>query len=177
MKLPAPVHSCTILQRPHDCILNPAATVQSARNYHAMLAARALGRLSGQLQGASATPRCQAAAAALSALLTPALAAKLASPDPKPLLMHLNSFLLNPQVRELPGLLLEGMILNILEKFGWRAVSRNLCRSPLTSTSGFQSCGVACRNLCSASAIFWSHHDAQMCRWYGIARCERRCWS
>ncbi len=78
--------------------------MQSARNYHAMLAARALGRLSGQLQGASPTPRCEAGAAALAALLTPALAAKLASPDPKPLLMHLNSSLLNPQVRQSPGL-------------------------------------------------------------------------
>ena len=116
MMLPAPVLNCTILQRPHDCILNPAANVQSARNYHAMLAARALGRLSGQLQGASATPRCEAAAAALSALLTPALAAKLASLDPKPLLMHLNSSLLNPQVRQIPGLLSEGRTLTISEK-------------------------------------------------------------
>ena len=73
--------------------------MQSARNYHAMLAARALGRLSGLLQGKPGSPRCDAAAAALSALLTPALAAKLASPDPKPLLMHLNSSLHNPQVR------------------------------------------------------------------------------
>ena len=72
--------------------------MQSARNYHAMLASRALGRLSGLLQGKPGSPRCDAAAAALSALLTPALAAKLATPDPKPLLMHLNSSLLNPQV-------------------------------------------------------------------------------
>ena len=71
---------------------------QSARNYHALLAARALGRLSGLLPGKAGSPRCDAAAAALSALLTPALAAKLAAPDPKALLMHLNSSLLNPQV-------------------------------------------------------------------------------
>lgn len=116
MMLPAPVLNCTILQKPQDCILNPAAAVQSARNYHAMLAARALGRLSGQLQGASATPRCKAAAAALSALLTPALAAKLASLDPKPLLMHLNSSLLNPQVRQPPGLLSEERTLTMSEK-------------------------------------------------------------
>lgn len=76
--------------------------MQSARNYHAMLAARSLGRLSGLLQGRPAASRCEAACAALSALLTPALAAKLASPDPKPLLMHLNSSLLNPQVVLLP---------------------------------------------------------------------------
>ena len=79
---------------------------QSARNYHAMLAARALGRLSGLLQGKPGSPCCDAAAAALSALLTPALAAKLAAPDPKPLLMHLNSSLLNPQVREAATLIL-----------------------------------------------------------------------
>ena len=116
MMLPAPVLNGTILRMPHDCILNPAATVQSARNYHAMLAARALGRLSGQLQGASATSRCDAAAAALSALLTPALAAKLGSLDPKPLLMHLNSSLLNPQVGQPPGLLSEERTLTMLEK-------------------------------------------------------------
>ena len=72
--------------------------LQAAYNYHAMLAARALGRLAGVLSGKPGSPRCDAAAAALSALLTPALAAKLALPDPKPLLMHLNSSLLNPQV-------------------------------------------------------------------------------
>lgn len=73
--------------------------VQAARNYHAMLAARALGRLAGLLQGNLASAPCQAAREALSALLTPALAAQLANPDPKPLLMHLNSSLLNPQAR------------------------------------------------------------------------------
>jgi hypothetical protein len=64
-----------------------------------MLAARALGRLAGLLQGALASAPCPAAREALSALLTPALAAQLANPDPKPLLMHLNSSLLNPQAR------------------------------------------------------------------------------
>ncbi len=73
--------------------------MQAARNYHAMLAARALGRLAGLLQGALASAPCPAAREALSALLTPALAAQLANPDPKPLLMHLNSSLLNPQAR------------------------------------------------------------------------------
>ncbi|KAK9915634.1 hypothetical protein WJX75_001835 [Coccomyxa subellipsoidea] len=74
------------------------SNMQAARNYHAMLAARALGRLAGLLQGALASAPCPAAREALSALLTPALAAQLANPDPKPLLMHLNSSLLNPQV-------------------------------------------------------------------------------
>lgn len=72
---------------------------QAARNYHAMLAARVLGRLAGLLQGALASAPCPAAREALSALLTPALASQLANPDPKPLLMHLNSSLLNPQAR------------------------------------------------------------------------------
>ena len=76
-----------------------AVCEQAARNYHAMLAARALGRLAGLLQGKLASAPCQAAREALSALLTPALAAQLANPDPKPLLMHLNSSLLNPQAR------------------------------------------------------------------------------
>lgn len=64
-----------------------------------MLAVRALGRLAGLLQGKLASAPCQAARTALSALLTPALAAQLANPDPKPLLVHLNSSLLNPQAR------------------------------------------------------------------------------
>lgn len=70
---------------------------QAARNYHAMLAARALGRLAGLLLGSLASGPCEAARTALAALLTPALAAQLGNPDPRPLLVHLNSSLLNPQ--------------------------------------------------------------------------------
>jgi hypothetical protein len=66
-----------------------------------MLAARALGRLAGVLQGNLASVPCEGARAALAALLTPALAAQLANPDPRPLLVHLNSSLLNPQVSTL----------------------------------------------------------------------------
>lgn len=72
---------------------------QAARNYHAMLAARALGRLAGLNKGPLASAPCEPARATLAALLTPALAAQLANPDPKPLLIHLNSSLLNPQAR------------------------------------------------------------------------------
>lgn len=86
---------------------------QAARNYHAMLAARALGCLAGLLPGAgqagqggragsaAAAAPCEPARAALRALLTPALAGCLADPDPRALLHDLNSSLLNPQVPDL----------------------------------------------------------------------------
>ena len=63
-----------------------------------MLAARALGRLGGLLGGQLATPAFNAAHQALSALLTPSLAGRLAEPDPKELLTELNSSVCNPQV-------------------------------------------------------------------------------
>jgi hypothetical protein len=76
---------------------------QAARNYHAMLAARALARLAGlpppgAARPGSGAPPCEPARAALGALLTPALAARLADPDPRALLVDLNSSILNPQV-------------------------------------------------------------------------------
>ena len=74
-----------------------AWTVQAARNYHAMLAARALARLAGVLPDSLATPACAPAQEALGRLLTPALAARLALPDPRPLLALLNSSVMNPQ--------------------------------------------------------------------------------
>ena len=72
--------------------------MQAARNHHAMLAARALGRLAGLTGGQLATPPCPPARAALAALLTEALAARLAELDPRTLLQDLNGSLLTPQV-------------------------------------------------------------------------------
>lgn len=71
---------------------------QAARNYHAMLAARALGRLGGLLGGLLVTPACTAAQQALSALLTPSLAGRLADPNPQQLLRDLNGSVCTPQV-------------------------------------------------------------------------------
>ena len=62
-----------------------------------MLAARALARLAGVLPDSLATPACAPAQEALGRLLTPALAARLALPDPRPLLALLNSSVMNPQ--------------------------------------------------------------------------------
>ena len=64
-----------------------------------MLAARALGRLAGLVGGQLATPPCPPARAALAALLTEALAARLAELDPRTLLQDLNGSLLTPQVQ------------------------------------------------------------------------------
>lgn len=70
---------------------------QAARNRHALLAARALGRLAGMLQGDLATPACDAAHAALKALLTEPLLPRLAEEDPRLLLTDLNSSVATPQ--------------------------------------------------------------------------------
>ena len=69
-----------------------------------MLAARALGRLAGLTGGQLATPACPPARAALAALLTEALAARLAEMDLRALLQDLNGSLLTPQVGRLPAL-------------------------------------------------------------------------
>ena len=71
--------------------------MQAARNYHAMLAARALGRVAGVLGGRLATPACTAARQALAALLTPSLAGRLTEQDPKDLLQQLNGSVCTPQ--------------------------------------------------------------------------------
>ena len=71
--------------------------LQAARNYHAMLAARALARLAGVLAGGLASPPCPPAQEALGKLLTPALAGRLTQTDPRPLLTLLNSSVLTPQ--------------------------------------------------------------------------------
>lgn len=72
--------------------------MQAVRNYHAMLAARALARLAGVLGGRLATPACTAARQALAALLTPSLAGRLTEQDPKELLQQLNGSVCTPQV-------------------------------------------------------------------------------
>lgn len=78
--------------------------MQAARNYHAMLAARALARLAGVLGGRLATPACTAARQALAALLTPSLAGRLTEQDPKALLQQLNGSVCTPQVHAALGL-------------------------------------------------------------------------
>lgn len=70
---------------------------QGARNRHALLAARALGRLAGLLQGDLATPACEPARAALAAILTEPLLPRLGEADPRPLLGDLNSSVATPQ--------------------------------------------------------------------------------
>ena len=72
--------------------------MQAARNYHAMLAARALSRVAGVLGGRLATPACTAARQGLAALLTPSLAGRLTEEDPKELLQQLNGSVCTPQV-------------------------------------------------------------------------------
>ena len=73
------------------------AWLQVAKNGHALLAARALGQLAGGLPGSLTTPGCPEAARQLQALLTPPLAAMLASPDPSKLLQLLNSNIQSPE--------------------------------------------------------------------------------
>eukprot|EP00898_Chlorokybus_atmophyticus_P007654 jgi/Chlat1/7890/Chrsp66S00581 len=75
-----------------------SANVQKAKNFHAMLAARALGRLAGALQGELTTPVNRTAADALRALLTPSLAAMLSNKSPRELLRSLTSNLETPPV-------------------------------------------------------------------------------
>ncbi|KAG2494521.1 hypothetical protein HYH03_007288 [Edaphochlamys debaryana] len=62
------------------------SSTPAARSQHAVAAAQLLSRLAGALPPPHATPPCAPAAAALSRLLTAPLAARLAEPDPRPLL-------------------------------------------------------------------------------------------
>lgn len=64
---------------------------QKAANQQAKLAARALGRLGGYLDGDLATPYNSRVRRALAALLTPPLAKRLSKPGPDPLLRTLNA--------------------------------------------------------------------------------------
>ncbi|WIA10346.1 hypothetical protein OEZ85_010538 [Tetradesmus obliquus] len=72
--------------------------MQEARSQHALLAAQALARLAGLLREPHHTPANAAAASALAALLTQSLAGRLAEPDPRPLLLCLNSSMETAQV-------------------------------------------------------------------------------
>ncbi|KAI3814570.1 hypothetical protein L1987_14210 [Smallanthus sonchifolius] len=72
-------------------------SVQTAKNLHAVRAARALSRISG-MDSESETPYNQDAADALKALLTPKLASMLKDELPKDLLIKLNSNLELPEI-------------------------------------------------------------------------------
>eukprot|EP00899_Mesostigma_viride_P016162 jgi/Mesvir1/24547/Mv21885-RA.1 len=74
------------------------SNVQSDKNMHAMLGARALGRLAGLLPGDLATPHNRLAMACLSRLLTPTLASALGNRSPQELLAVLNTTLETPTV-------------------------------------------------------------------------------
>lgn len=80
------------------------ASVQIARNLHALRASQALSRLSGMCSDDSPTPYNQAAADALRTLLTPKVASLLKDPEPKDLLSKINANLESPEV--LTGLLI-----------------------------------------------------------------------
>lgn len=74
------------------------ASVQIAKNLHAVRAAQALSRLSGLSADERSTPYNQDAAASLRALLTPKLASMLKDNVPKDLLSRLNTNLESPEV-------------------------------------------------------------------------------
>ncbi|XP_030471373.2 dnaJ homolog subfamily C GRV2 isoform X1 [Syzygium oleosum] len=74
------------------------ASVQIAKNSHALRAAQALSKLSGLCVDGSSTPYNQDAADALRALLTPKLASLLKDHVPKDLLSRLNSNLESPEI-------------------------------------------------------------------------------
>ncbi|PSS20887.1 DnaJ subfamily C like [Actinidia chinensis var. chinensis] len=74
------------------------ASVQVAKNFHAIRASQALSRLSGLGTDESSTPYNQDAADALTALLTPKLASMLKDSLPKELLSRLNTNLELPEI-------------------------------------------------------------------------------
>lgn len=74
------------------------ASVQIAKNLHALRASQALSRLSGMCIDESTTPYNQAAADALHTLLTPKLASLLKDQEPKDLLSKINANLESPEV-------------------------------------------------------------------------------
>uniref|UniRef100_A0A5B6Z0E3 J domain-containing protein n=1 Tax=Davidia involucrata TaxID=16924 RepID=A0A5B6Z0E3_DAVIN len=74
------------------------ASVQIAKNFHAIRASQALARLSGLDTDENSTPYNQAAADALRALLTPKLASLLKDQLPKDLLSRLNTNLETPEI-------------------------------------------------------------------------------
>ncbi|KDO80431.1 hypothetical protein CISIN_1g000052mg [Citrus sinensis] len=74
------------------------ASVQIAKNMHAVRAAQALSRLSGLCSNGISIPYNEAAASALRALLTPKLASLLKDQIPKNLLSKLNTNLESPEI-------------------------------------------------------------------------------
>ncbi|XP_038878826.1 dnaJ homolog subfamily C GRV2 isoform X1 [Benincasa hispida] len=74
------------------------ASVQIAKNLHALRASQALSRLSGMCSDDSPTPYNQAAADALRTLLTPKVASLLKDPEPKDLLSKINANLESPEI-------------------------------------------------------------------------------
>ncbi|KAL5975615.1 DnaJ subfamily C grv2 [Asimina triloba] len=74
------------------------ASVQIAKNLHAIRASQALSRLSGLCNEGISTPYNQAAADALRSLLTPKLANMLKNDLPKDLLSSLNTNLESPEI-------------------------------------------------------------------------------
>lgn len=74
------------------------ASVQIAKNLHAVRASLALSRLSGLCSEENSTPYNQAVAGALRALLTPKLASMLKDHVHKDLLSRLNTNLESPEV-------------------------------------------------------------------------------
>jgi len=78
------------------------ASVQIAKNMHAVRASEALSRLSGLYGDGSLIPYNQAAAVALKVLLTPKLSSMLKDQMPKDLLSKLNANLESPEVNFSP---------------------------------------------------------------------------
>ncbi|XP_059432669.1 dnaJ homolog subfamily C GRV2 isoform X2 [Corylus avellana] len=74
------------------------ASVQIAKNLHAVQASEALSRLSGLCSDENSTPYNQGAADALRALLTPKLSSMLKDQVPKDLLSRLNTNLESPEI-------------------------------------------------------------------------------
>ncbi|PKA53250.1 DnaJ like subfamily C GRV2 [Apostasia shenzhenica] len=74
------------------------ASVQIAKNLHAVRAAQALSRLCGFSGDGMLTPFNESAANALRALLTPKLASMLKAQEPKDLLSNLNANLESPEI-------------------------------------------------------------------------------
>lgn len=79
------------------------ASVQIAKNMHAVRASQALSRLSGLCGDGSSIPYNQAAAHALRILLTPKLSSMLKDQMPKDLLLKLNANLELPEVNLSPS--------------------------------------------------------------------------
>lgn len=74
------------------------ASIQIAKNSHAVLASQALSKLCGVSEDGVSIPYNCSAASALKALLTPKLANMLKTQEPRELLTNLNANLESPEV-------------------------------------------------------------------------------